>query len=66
MKRMLQHHAANGWGDDTAQPANLPAPAEDDLAAASGAAMLFPFGAEPFICQNSTPDASEWKERFFQ
>ncbi len=40
MKRMLQHHAANGWGDDTAQPANVPAPADDDQLATAGSGVL--------------------------
>ena len=38
MKRMLQHHATNGWGDDIAQPANVPAPAQASQSAAAGTA----------------------------
>ena len=38
MKRMIQHHAANGWGDDTAQPANVPAPVDDSPPASAGEA----------------------------
>ena len=40
MKRMLQHHAANGWGDDTAQPAVIPAPADDSQAATADSGVL--------------------------
>ncbi len=39
MKRMLQHHAANGWGDDTAQAANTPETVDDRQSAAAGAAL---------------------------
>ena len=35
MKRMEQHHAANGWGDDTAQPVDVPT-ANDSQRAADG------------------------------
>ena len=38
MKRMLQHHAAHGWGDDTAQPANVPPPGDNSQSATAGAA----------------------------
>ena len=37
MRRMVQHHAANGWRDDVAQPAGGPA-ADDSRSAADGVA----------------------------
>ena len=39
MKRMVQHHAANGWGDDTAQPVDVPS-TKDSQPAADGALLL--------------------------
>ena len=35
MKRMVQHHAANGWGDDAAQPVDVPT-TDDSQPAADG------------------------------
>jgi hypothetical protein len=39
MKRMEQHHAVNGWGDDTAQPVDVPT-GDDSQPAADGVQTL--------------------------